>query len=492
MSLKKATLSDGRIVEYVEVGDPPAGGMKKTYFAPDRSYVIQFFHDSNTGKDPQRMARLEAILGKYNPTVPEEMGGARGTSRISADYFKHKFCWPTGIVVKPDIGIMSPTYPSNYFFGGGPFKGLEKEGKWFSSPRVRRHVPASELGSFLGYLQLCLCLARSVRRLHQAGLAHSDLSSKNVLVDPLKGQSVIIDIDSLVVPSFFPPDVLGTPGYIAPEVLATQYLNNDDPKRKLPCSMTDLHALAVLIYEYLFFRHPLRGSKVHANSAEEDEWLSMGSKAVFIENKSDTSNRPTKKMDPELFLDIQKNSYDLSGPYLTPLFEKAFVNGLHCPNERPSAMEWERALIKTLDLLVPCHNKDCSHKIFIIKNLERPYCPYCGTKPPGKFPVLHFFSERRGNWMPDGQLAVYNNQYVYKWHAFDNIFPGEEADRTPQGYCVYHQNQWLLVNQNMASLTSPKGSIVPSQQAVALTDGAKFRFAQEEHGRLVEVQMVGN
>ncbi len=102
------------------------------------------------------------------------------------------------------------------------------------------------------------------------------------------GQSIVIDIDSLVVPQVFPPDVLGTPGYIAPEVLGTVSLPLQDPKRKHPCVQTDQHALPVLLYEYLLFRHPLRGPKVNsAASAEEDELLSMGSKALFIEHPTD-------------------------------------------------------------------------------------------------------------------------------------------------------------------------------------------------------------
>ena len=39
-----------------------------------------------------------------------------------------------------------------------------------------------------------------------------------VLVDPTTGGCVVIDIDSLVVPGVYPPEVIGTGGYIAPEV----------------------------------------------------------------------------------------------------------------------------------------------------------------------------------------------------------------------------------------------------------------------------------
>ncbi len=70
--------------------------------------------------------------------------------------------------------------------------------------------------------------------MHSAGLAHSDLSYKNVLIDPVSRTAAIIDIDGLVVPGKFPPDVIGTADFIAPEVLATKHLNKTDQNRKLP------------------------------------------------------------------------------------------------------------------------------------------------------------------------------------------------------------------------------------------------------------------
>jgi hypothetical protein len=50
--------------------------------------------------------------------------------------------------------------------------------------------------------------------------------------------------------------------------------------------------LAVLIYMYLLYRHPLRGGKVHdVNDPQRDENLAMGENALFIEHPTDPSNR---------------------------------------------------------------------------------------------------------------------------------------------------------------------------------------------------------
>ena len=275
--------------------------MKEVYFTPDRQSVVCFYHDPKAGHDIARQQRLDKILTKNNPTVPKEKGGA-AANEVEAAYFRNLFCWPTAVIVKPRLGIVAPAYPKHFFFQTGPdfIKGKEKNGMRFIGPRNRalleKFAPA-ELGDFRNFFSLCVQMARAVARLHNAGLAHSDLSPNNVLVDPTRGVSIVIDVDSLVVEGLFPPDVMGTKGYIAPEVLSTAHLPIHDPQRKHPNARTDLHALAVLLYQYLLRRHPLDGKRIppQAKTAEEQELLSYGSEAIFSENPTDASNRPEEK-----------------------------------------------------------------------------------------------------------------------------------------------------------------------------------------------------
>jgi serine/threonine protein kinase len=104
-------------------------------------------------------------------------------------------------------------------------KGKEKEGKWFASANNQnRFLDEREKGTWLNYLKICILIARAVRRMHAAGLAHSDLSYKNILIDPVTGRACVIDVDGLVVPGKYPPDVVGTPDFIAPEVIQTNHL----------------------------------------------------------------------------------------------------------------------------------------------------------------------------------------------------------------------------------------------------------------------------
>ena len=488
--IAEATLTDGRKIPYVVTDNPPRGGMKYTYFAPDRSYVVQFFLRPGEARDPDVRRRLEAIIGKYNPTRSEAAGGAQGNSETMAEYFSHKFCWPSAIVQSPEFGIVCPAYPQNFFFQAGASRTLELAGKdkrsnWFTT-RNRRFLQPRELGDFRAMLEMSISLARSVRRMHQAGLAHSDLSCNNVLIDPRSGSCVVIDIDSLVVPGIFPPKVVGTRGYIAPEVLETMDLSRRDANRKLPCTYTDLHALAVLIYEYLLLRHPLIGPKIHApDSSELDDFLTLGPKALFIEDPKDSSNRPD---------DLGVTIRDL-GPALEGLFLQAFVDGLHHPAERPSAMEWEKALVKTADLLHRCEDPDCAAQWFILYDPKRPVCPFCGG-PVRQADIVRLHQRsplrgRSGQWAGTGVVNLYDGMALYPWHVLANTFPDEKADRTMVAYACKCGGDWLLVNHALAGMCTPGGGLVPRGQAVSLRDGTMFRACGGEKGLFMEVSRGG-
>jgi serine/threonine protein kinase len=492
------TALDGTTVQFVDNHSPMQGGMKDVYFSPDKSYVVAFFRDK---QDFNAKDRLLNITGNFRERIFNQAGG---------DYWKDLYCWPTKVVEHNGrLGVVAPVYLSHFFFRTGSrnndangIKGKEKEGKWFASPFHRsRIIDPSELGDWFKYFLVCIKISRAVRRMHAAGLAHSDLSYKNVLIDPTTGNAAIIDIDGLVVPGKFAPDVIGTPDFIAPEVLATTHLAKDDKNRKLPSIATDRHALAVMIYMYLLYRHPLRGGKVHDQDPQKDESLSMGEKALFVEHPTDKSNRPKLAQIKPSYLpwaDVDKIPYSVTGPYMKQLFDKAFIDGLHDPSQRPTADEWEQALIKTTDLMQPCQNKACVQKWFVFDNTSKPACPFCGTPFKGQLPVLDLYSSRRaGNFTPDNhRLMVYNNQYIYQWHANRNISPNEKLtaeQKKPVGYFVFHNNKWLLVNQTLTSLKDvTEDKEISVGEMVELTDKKQLLLSKEEGGRLVIVTLVNN
>lgn len=502
------TANDGSTVQYVDNGSPMQGGLKDVYFSPDKCYVVAFFRQKfKPAEYTAQKDRLTTIASTYRERIFNQVGG---------EYWKDLYCWPTKVVEHNGlIGVVAPVYQQHFFFKTGynpnaaaiaSIAGKEKEGKWFAGAQFRNttfklHLDKKELGDWFKYLLICIRISRAVRRMHAAGLAHSDLSYKNVLIDPSTGFAAIIDIDGLVVPGKFPPDVIGTPDFIAPEVMATRHLPKNDPGRKLPSIATDRHALAVMIYMYLLYRHPLRGGKVNDLDSDKDELLSMGEKALFVEHPTDTSNRPKLAQVKPTHLpwaDVSKIPYTICGPYLKALFDRAFIDGLHSAGQRPTADDWESALAKTVDLLQPCQNPHCDQKWFVFVNTTKPSCPFCGTPYKGQLPILNlYWSRKAGSFVPeDHRLMVYHNQYLYQWHVRRNVTPNERLSpeqKKPVGYFAQHGGKWVLVNQTMTSLRDiTEGKDIPPGQMVELTDNKRLLLSNENDGRLVVVQVVNN
>ena len=489
---KKVTLtaSDGSTVEfYDEI--KAQGGVKDVYFSTDKTYVVAFYRKNLS---PAEKDRLSNIVGPYHKRIFESPEG---------NYWKEFLIMPTKMVKwNEKTGVVLPFYPKRFFFSGGPFDGKEKEGKWFASAKLRnRFLPADQKGTWLSNVHMCLKIARAVRRLHAAGLAHSDLSYKNVLVDPISGNACIIDADELVVPGKYDAGVLGTPDFIAPEVMATRELKLGDPNKKLPSINTDRHALAVLIYMYLLNRHPLRGGKVWDIDPAKDEAMSMGEKALFIEHPTDKTNRvKPQELDKSQLPqgDPTKLPYTICGPYLKKLFDRAFIDGLHNPLARPSAAEWEDALVKTCDLVQPCQNPKCEAHWYVFDNTTKPKCPFCGQEYKGQLPILNFYyAPSHGKYMSENyRLMVYDKQTLYKWHSNNLVSANEKTsaeDKKPVGDFHFHNGQWILINRrlpDMYDVTDKKPIAIGGY--VPLTDGRQILLDKGQGGRLVVVQLVNN
>ena len=495
----KSINDTSKTYQYVDNGEPMRGGVKDVYFSPDRKYVVAIFRDK---LDFNQKERLQRITNKYLSQIQNGDAG---------DYYlKEVYRWPTDVIEHNDLtGIIVPIYNSKFFFKKGYetsdlIKGKEKNGKWFAGAKFRNpqfplKVAKVELGDWLSYFQVCVNLTRGVKKMHAMGLAHSDLSYNNVLIDPIEKSAVIIDLDGLVVPGMFPAEVIGTAEFIAPEVLSSKHLSKTDPNRKLPNIRTDLHALPILIYMFLLHRHPLKGGKVHDLDTEKDDLLSMGEKAMFIEHPTNPANRPKLNQVSKWDLpwaDINKLPYSITGPYLKTLFDKVFIDGLHNPIQRPVADEWEIALLKTTDLMQKCHNSSCEQKWYVFDNTNTPKCPFCGTAHKGTLPILDLYYQfRESVWKPENhRLMVYDNQYLFQWHVNRNVSRNEKTtaeQKIPVGYFTFHNNKWVFVNQKLSSLKDvTEDKEIPIGSMVELTDGKKLLLSKEEGGRVVVITMA--
>jgi hypothetical protein len=470
MGTVSCRLTDGRVLQ---LDDEPigTGAEKRVFLTRDRQYAVGFYYGTLSDRR-ERVDRLTRILTNYNPTLANN--GA---------YWSPYFCWPVGMangeqaiplefarrqqLVWPPLAVVTPTYRPNFFFADRFGQKQEKEVRWFTGGKASKFVPQAEVGSLLTRLQVGVKLARAVRRLHMAGLAHADLSNKNVLVDPKGGDACIIDIDSLVVPGVAPPAVLGTPGYIAPEVLAN---------KAQPSIATDKHALAVLLYELLLQRHPLQGKKVNSTrSAEEDEQLSMGAKALFIEHPTDKRNPPLKPITVP---------YTRLGPALAQCFTRTFVDGLHHPNKRADAAEWELALYKTLQRMHPLP----SGKWTIVGPGLPLASPANDERLSAPVLVAHVMRETPQGLIDEQDLLVlWHHLALHDWHLRIGCLPDERADRTPRGYVAQHQGKWWLVNTSDTPWFVVDGPAIRRNASVEVVNGLTLRIGEELPARVLRL-----
>jgi len=395
-----AELSDGT---QVECEDRPLGSGVAgiTYRSKDKKHVVKIF------KEPKHdmRARLEAVLG-----ISEER--RLNFNCVSSEpYWRHFMSWPDGIVVKvkyhqqwiPNLGVTAPWAPG-------------EDMTWITFPKLYNRQPAAKK-QWDKRVLIAMRLAAAVARMHRCGVAHSDLSPKNIMVESVTGGVNVIDLDGLVVPGFLPPQVLGTPDYFAPEVIA----GKSDPSIS-----TDRHALAVILYQLLLFRHPFRGPKVHSQDSDEDERLMLGESAIFIDHPHDTSNRPTKKFWP----------LSLLGRTLKDLFERAFVHGVKDPTSRPTANEWQSALSRLSDRIVGCGNPGCEERYFPVTEGRPLYCPWCNAPFVVRegVPALRlYFGDKKGQFQLENDywIAGYPDRTLHEWHAKTGVEWGPNCNMLP-------------------------------------------------------------
>lgn len=372
------SLRTGKSYPVVFTDNPPSGADREVFFAPDRSYAIGVFKET---PDEQHIRKLDALVFHYRDQV------LRGKDATESAQLEKLFCWPFDVVTKDGfVGVVFPTFPSCFFFNENHAvisKGQEKRLGWFIEPYHKFfHVSPTERGDFKDVFHCAFQLARGIRRLHSLGLVHPDISWSSVLIDPITQSTLITSCLDIAVSGLYEADLIGPLEYNAPEIVAAHARGSS----VIPSLDTDKHSLAVLIYQLLLCRHPLKGKRRF--DEDDSDYRELGVDALFIENQTDRSTRYDvewvrngmhNKKHPYIFpwMDLDKLPYVILGPYLSDLIERAFVNGLHSPKLRPTAAEWEYALERTVPLLRHCANSNCPARWFVARDDSSCKCPFC-------------------------------------------------------------------------------------------------------------------
>lgn len=451
------------------------GSEGRLYFTADHQYVVKLYNRPEAWRE----ASLHTIIRKRAAVMGHHV-----------EYWSRYFCWPEALVMRPSLGMYMPRARP----------GLRPLAQ-FLSPRFRKRLAAEVgpgvLGSWIGHVGIMIKLARTVNRLHNNGLCHSDLSTNNLLVNPATGDATLIDCDGLVETgsNILLPTVLGTPDYMAPELVIGMMARGLEPPQ--PTVATDRHALAVLIYQSLLFHHPLRGSKFHSPDPDEDERLMLGKGALYIEHPTDHSNRPKTPFMRASIL----------GKQMQDLFARAFIEGVRHPEQRPLAAEWEGALVRLYDQTLPCSNPACEAKSFVYVEGGSTRCPWCHTeaKGPRQIPILSFCKpDGRINsttYPVDFRLVGWPKRTLHTWHVELGKLPGPGVEAAPLAAFQWEPDPrararevWSLVNlaiPQMADATGATPVPVPVGRAVELRPGTRLVFGGGDRARVVEVHMQG-
>jgi len=202
--------------------------------------------------------------------------------------------------------------------------------------------------TFRALITASLELSRSFLELHAKGLCYRDISFGNVFFDPGTGEVLICDNDNVAVDGEGQAGVLGTPRFMAPEIVLG---------KAKPSTQTDLYSLAVLLFYMLMVSHPLEGKREASIRCFDLPAMNKiyGSEPIFVFDPKDISNRPVKGIH-----DNALEYWPIYPQFLRDLFTKAFTQGIKDIKDRVRESEWRSALATLRDWIV--------------------YCPACGSE----------------------------------------------------------------------------------------------------------------
>ena len=251
-----------------------------------------------------------------------------------------KFLWPIALIEndqKEGFGYIMPLKENRF----------KSFGLWLS----RRIEP-----SFKVLLTSCYEISQSFHLLHSKGFCYQDISLNNLYFDPHNGEIRIGDTDNIIINGSKKGNVIGTPKFMAPEIIT---------HKALPNTQTDLYSLAILLFYTLFLNHPFEGKAESAIKSLDIPSMTKlyGLNPVFIFDPNDSSNYPDSIYHNNALL-----FWNIYPKFFKKLFIKSFTDGIKDPlYGRVREKEWQIALIELRDLVYYCNR--CGSENFMDPDL---------------------------------------------------------------------------------------------------------------------------
>jgi hypothetical protein len=184
----------------------------------------------------------------------------------------------------------------------------------------------------------------------------------------------------------------------------------------------------------------------------------------------------------------------MTGPYLSELFKRAFIDGLHDPKKRPMAAEWENAILKTIDMLQPCATPTCEMKWYVVDSTRK--CPFCQAKPGGEMPLLNLYVPASGGKYLDEKrrIMIWDGQSLFPHHVNKNIVANEKLDPSNAkrvGYFQRINGSWFFINVALDQLKDTgSGTVHGPGSKVEMKNGLTLLLSGDPGARVAQVQFV--
>jgi len=204
----------------------------------------------------------------------------------------------------------------------------------------------------------------------------------------------------------------------------------------------------------------------------------MGAKALFIEHPTDRSNAPGRPIEMP---------FTRLGPYLARCFTQTFVDGLHAPQRRADAAEWELALYRTLQLVYPMPSGQWS--------LIGPGLPMTSMRGDervaGPVIVARNLRDTGAALVDEGDvLVLWHHLALHDWHLRVGVLPNERAVREARGYVAQHAGKWWLVNTSETAWHVIDGPTIGRNASLECTPGLTVRIGDERPARVLRFDLL--
>ena len=439
------------------MGVTPIGGLTKgTHKTTDKPLIVLDVLGSGGQGTVYKVTydgkpyALKVLCAYKKPEVQSLRKQIENVIRIGSP--SDKFCWPSMLIDfdarRRTVAFLMPLLPSGYIM-------FQKILRNQIKPSITLRIA----------LAICIQLVTHMRELHKKGCSYRDVNPGGFAVNPLNGDVIVMDVDNVSNAGSFDlhnGKVLVYPGYGAPE--AVDFMTNPD-KNKTPitCSaLTDLHGLAVLLYQLLLRVHPFHGAvreKLNVMDEKADR-LIYGLTAQFVHDPKTHTNTVSKEA-----LD---NWLRLPKP-LRDAFTRTFTDGVKTPATRTTELAFLQVLHETISTVfscVHCHGEQYFvHERYVNSKYK---CSLCGkdtTLPlalccENRFsfidvgPTISSFLISK-DISQTGPFAV-----VSKHPTKPDLFGLQNLSDTP----------WEIVAEGTASPT-----VIPPQKSTRLLGSLKFK-----------------